>query len=164
MGKRILWRTQAYEKEGKTCIRVEIEYDGETPHFGGPAWIRRGSVTEMASDEIFQRLIEYRLSKVRELAKWINGKVTITPDIGVPDEFYLDRTTQPMRVHPRLGSGSHAAKLLSVNRFWVTFELAERRRSEPLEKVTLSWDDKNDQLQLLIKISKGNFYIGPDFG
>ena len=42
---RILWRSQVYEKDGKPCVRIEIEYDGETPHFGGAAWVRHGSST-----------------------------------------------------------------------------------------------------------------------
>jgi hypothetical protein len=146
----ILWRAEVYEKDGKTCIRVEIEYDGETPHFGGAAWVRRGSVTESASDEVFQRLIEFRLSKVRELAKWINQEVTVTPDIGVPHEVRFD-AAHTMQMHPRLLS-SVKAMLRSVNSFWVTFETHNHRQSEPLEKVTLSCDDEHDNLQLLIKV------------
>jgi predicted HTH transcriptional regulator len=38
----IVWRQKLYEKEGKTCIRIEIDYSGETPHFAGAAWIRKG--------------------------------------------------------------------------------------------------------------------------
>ena len=49
----ILWRCFVYQKECKDCVRVEIEYDGETPHFGGKAWVRKGSTTKEASDEIF---------------------------------------------------------------------------------------------------------------
>ncbi len=42
---------------------------------GGPAWVRRGSSSVPASEEVFQRLIDYRTSKVRELAKWIDKEV-----------------------------------------------------------------------------------------
>jgi len=147
----ILWRSQVYKKDGKTCIRVEIEYDGETPHFGGAAWVRRGSVTEPASDEVFQRLIEFRLSKVRELAKWIDQEVTVTPDTGVLHEVSFD-AEPPVRRHPRWPHGPQKAILRSVNNFWLTLEIDNHRRSEPLEKVTLSWDDKHDRLELLIKV------------
>ena len=41
----IIWRQQLYEKEHKTCIRIEIEYCNDTPHFGDAAWIRHGSET-----------------------------------------------------------------------------------------------------------------------
>jgi predicted HTH transcriptional regulator len=39
----IIWRERVYEKGEKTCVEVEIEYSGETPHFGSPAWVRIGS-------------------------------------------------------------------------------------------------------------------------
>jgi len=28
----IVWRSTAYVKDGKPCVRVEIEYSGDTPH------------------------------------------------------------------------------------------------------------------------------------
>lgn len=136
----ILWRSQVYEKDGKICVRIEIEYDGETPHFGGAAWIRRGSVTEKATDEVFQRLIEFRLSKVRKLAEWIDKQITVRPDIGFPSlSHYL------------WGTGDESATLRDVNSFWVTFESRMTRISEPLEKIVLSWDDINQHLKVLIR-------------
>src|SRR5438552_12198173 len=56
----ILYRYSVYEKEGKSCIRVEVENSGQTPHFGGIAWIRRGSETIKATDKVFQSLIDVR--------------------------------------------------------------------------------------------------------
>ena len=50
----VIWRSEVYEKDGQQCVRVEIEHSGDTPHFGGPAWIRRGSDTVKASDAEFQ--------------------------------------------------------------------------------------------------------------
>lgn len=67
----IIWRQQLYETGGKTCIRVEIEYSGDTPHFGDAAWIRVGSESVRASDAMLQKLVELRLTKVRELNKWL---------------------------------------------------------------------------------------------
>lgn len=145
----IVWQGRAYEKDGKTCVRVEIEYDGETPHFGGPAWVRRGSVTEKATDDVFQRLIDFRGSKVRELAKWQDKAVTVVGDtgrlreIGKLDESY----------HPRwLDYPGQEQVLRFVNSFWVTVEVPGGKASEPLEKVTLSWDDQNNRLKVLIKV------------
>jgi len=146
----ILWRTQVYKKEDKDCVRIEIEYDGETPHFGGIAWIRRGSATESASDEIFQRLIEFRLSKVRELAKWIGKEITLAPDIGTPINPW--RNDSMFITHPRLPAGRQKAILRAVNSFWATFEIGQHNLSEPLEKIALSWDDQHDRLEVLVKV------------
>jgi len=61
----IIWRQQLYELKGKTCIRLEIEYSTDIPHFGDAAWIRQGSETVKASDAMFQKLIDLRSSKIR---------------------------------------------------------------------------------------------------
>jgi hypothetical protein len=149
----ILWRSQTYEKEGRTCVRVEIEYDGETPHFGGAAWIRRGSITEQAPDEVFQRLIDFRLSKVRELAKWIDKEITATPDLGLPFEYNFLGGATTQTVHPRWHFNvDQAAVVRFVNSFWVTLEARGQRISEPLEKIVLSWDDSHNRLRVLIKV------------
>jgi hypothetical protein len=147
----ILWKSFVYEKDGKPCMRVEIEYDGETPHFGDAAWIRRGSVTEKASDEVFQHLVEFRLSKVRQLAKWIGEGITVSPDLEMPLGMPSTYPTRTL-IHPRWVS-PETVRLLSVNSFWVTFQQGDgRRASEPLEKIVLSWDDENDRLRVLVKV------------
>jgi hypothetical protein len=42
------------------------------------------------------------------------------------------------------------AKLVFVNRFWVTLENTEGKKSEPLEKLTLSYDDENQRLKIIV--------------
>jgi hypothetical protein len=114
----IVWRQTVYDKNGEYCIRVEIEYSGDTPHFGEAAWIRRGSETVKASDQMFQRLIELRTSVVRELAQWVGKEIVIEGDHGTVS--FQERVHVG---HPRW-AGSFPAKLLSVNQFWITFEMA----------------------------------------
>ena len=148
----ILYKSFVYEKEGKTCVRVEIEYNGETPHFGGAAWVRHGSATKEASDEVFQKLIEFRLGKVKELAMWVDKDVIVEPDTGT----LMDSREggENYMVIPRLSPnirGPRKATLLFVNNFWVTFKLKDRQYSEPLEKIILSWDNDHRSLKLLLK-------------
>jgi len=134
----IIWSSHVYEKEGKYCVRVEIEHSGNTPHFGGVAWVRRGSSTIEASEEVFQALIELRLEMVRELSKWINKEVTIDGGRVRPWDFPW--------------ASEELAKVVFVNRFWITLERAHGERlSESLEKLTLSYDDKRNQLKILIR-------------
>jgi hypothetical protein len=144
----IIWKSKVYEKDGKTCVRIEIEYDGETPHFGDAAWVRRGSETIKATDEVFQKLIELRLGKVRELAKWIDKDVRFEIDrrvrsanLGVTYEKFL-----------RQPSSQNKATLLEVNSFWVKLHLysLNTNHSVPLENTTLNWDDDNNCLKLII--------------
>jgi hypothetical protein len=141
----IVWKSEVYEKEGKYCVRVEIDFSGDTPHFAGSAWVRRGSETVKASDEVFQRLIEVRLDKVRELAKWEGKNVTVEGDVSNVE--FRERNVYG---HPRW-PGQSPAVLKSVNAFWATFEVQGKNRSEPLEKLLLSWDDNADRLKILVK-------------
>lgn len=143
----ILWRSYVYQKNDKPCVWVEIEYDGETPHFGGKAWVRKGSITEEANDETFQRLIEYRSSKVRELAKWQGKTIFIEPDTSETMNRFQGQLFQ---VIPRLTSGKEAV-LLIVNGFWATFKIEGKEQSEPLEKLVLSWNDSTATLKVLLK-------------
>jgi hypothetical protein len=135
----IVWRSRVYEKEQKPCIRVEIEYDGETPHFGGVAWIRRGSESVKATDQIFQKLIEFRNSKVRYLAGWIGKPVTFV-DVLVQVEGYAAEGPIAMR-----------AILTSVSEFYLTVQLESGLLSVPLEDFKLSWDDQNARPKLIVR-------------
>lgn len=144
----ILWRSSVYEKNSVSCVRVEIEYDGETPHFGGAAWVRRGSITQHASEEAFQKLIDFRLSKTRELAKWIDKEITVEPDLGETIHTHQGRSD---RIIPRLRHSRYKATLRHANSFWTTFEYNDQRHSEPLDKILLSWDDKDNVLKIMVK-------------
>lgn len=142
----IVWRSQVYERGGKPCVRVEIEYSGDTPHFGEAAWIRRGSESVKASDEIFQKLIELRCSVVRELAQRIGQRIFIEGDQG--SVSFAERIRGG---HPRW-PGTVEGEIKSVNRFWATFEVfgpPKKTASEPIERLMLSWQDK--QLKVIVK-------------
>ena len=151
----ILWKSEIYKKEDKNCIRIEIDYDGDTPHFGGPAWIRRGSETIKATDEIFQNLIEIRLDIVRELTKWVGKIITIYGDDStVPQKIEndFDGDKRVINYDHRWPSVGIDAKIINVNRFWVTFEITDNneRKSEPLRKLTLNYDDEKNRLKVIV--------------
>lgn len=145
----IIWKAEVYEKEEKHCVRIEIEYDGDTPHFGGIAWVRKGSETIKATDEVFQKLIELRLGKVRELAKWIDKEVRFEIDrrvrsanLGITYEKFF-----------RMPPSKNKVTLLEVNSFWVKLQYSSGlKNSVPLENTILNWDDDNNNcLKLIIK-------------
>ena len=113
--------------------------------------MRRGSSTDLATDEIFQKLIELRLAMVRELCKWLNKNVTVHGDTS---------TLPPPRKMPFDGGfesfihrwdWENEAKLVVVNRFWITLEIEGKKKSEPLEKLILSYDDNNDRLKVIVR-------------
>jgi Putative DNA-binding domain len=143
----IVWRSQVYEKDSKYCVRVEIEYSGDTPHFGGSAWVRRGSETVKANDEVFQRLIDLRLGKVCELAKWLGKDVTVRWDFSTMPE----RSMHQHLIAQRWPVES-TVKVVSVNNFWVTFERQDGgQASEPLNKIVINYDNQAACLQVTVQ-------------
>lgn len=148
----ILWKSIVYKKNDKYCIRIEIEYSEETPHFGGSAWIRKGSETIKATDEVFQRLIDIRSSKVTELSKWLDKYVTVVTDYSTlppqTDPGIKGRLAQRMSLRWR---GNENVKIICVNQYWITFDVNSKQKySEPIKKITLSFDNINDRLKLIV--------------
>jgi len=151
----IYYRTEVYEREGKQCVRVDVKRNGLAPHFGGPAWIRRGSETRKATDELYQQMIDQRQSKVSLLLKWLNKEVTVEgteqPDFVPPGAVQLVPPQQEWSV------GRHDATLNVVNAHWVTFAVrlsqygSLTEKSEPTEGLLLSWDDEKHRLKVLVK-------------
>lgn len=137
----VLWSVKPYTKEGKVCLRVEIEYSGDTPHFGGAAWVRRGSESLPASAEMFQKLIMLRTSKARELYKWLDKEVTVT--WIKKDDF---------REVAKANNHFRTSKLVGLTAFYVTFENLDgtARHSEPVTALTLSWDDAKDRIRIFV--------------
>jgi hypothetical protein len=136
----IVWRSQVYEKEHKFCIRVEIEYVGETPHFGGAAWIRHGSESVKANDQIFQKLIEFRNSKVRYPTAWLGKPITFVDVIVMVQGYPAEGPPVAMR-----------ATLVFVSEFYLTVQLEDGPLSVPLEDFKLSWDDENAWPKLIVR-------------
>lgn len=148
----IVWHQETYTKEGKTAIRVEIRHSGDTPHFGGAAWVRKGSESVRATDEVFQKLIDLRLNKVRELSKWIGKTVTVEFDHISTGQPYHIWASQPSMYGVRWG-GRQKVELRAVNSYWVELhKLSDQTTvSEPLQKLVLSYDFEEDQLKLTVK-------------
>ncbi|WP_420627582.1 helix-turn-helix domain-containing protein [Candidatus Leptofilum sp.] len=151
----ILWRSMIYKKMDKFCVRIEIEHDGDTPHFGGPAWVRQGSETVIATEQVFQQLVDLRSDIVSELAKWLGKKVTVHGDTStVP----VSRREESIGARPMIHLFSHRwawdelAEVVFINNYWVTFDKLKigKRVSEPLSKITLSFDDENDRLRVIV--------------
>lgn len=146
----IYFKTEVYEREGKQCVRVDIKHNGLAPHFGGPAWVRRGSETIRATEEMYQRMVEVRQSKIRVLSLWLKQTVTVEGTRARP--FMAD----PHSVLTAEWSvGQHEATLEAVNIHWATFNVhgmgSQRfEKSEPMEKLLLSWDDERKRLKVLV--------------
>jgi hypothetical protein len=146
----IYFKTEVYEREGKQCVRVDIKHNGLAPHFGGAAWVRKGSETVRATAELYQQLVDMRQSKIQVLAKWLNQDATVE---GIHAKAYFAGTHHSYE----WSAGVHQATLQAVNIHWVTFKVipnldnAPFEKSEPMEKLLLGWDDDRNRLKVLVR-------------
>lgn len=134
----IFYRTEVYERDAKQCVRVDIEHNGLAPHFSGAAWVRKGSQTMKATEELYQKMVEQRHSKVHELSKWLGKTITVSWAMGT------------YNAGPNWYSAS--CELLSVTAQYCTFKDKEqgRQQSEPLQWLDLNWDDRANCLQIFV--------------
>ncbi len=146
----IYYRSEVYEREGKQCVRVDIKHNGQAPHFGGPAWVRQGSQSSKATEELYQQMIDQRQSKVRVLMQWLNKVVTVE---GTQRTQAVAPGSIVPRFNPEWSVGEHQATLILVNGHWVTFSVQPSfaEMSEPIEKVWLSWDNQRKRPKVVIK-------------
>ena len=136
----IYYRTEVYERDGKQCVRVDIKYNGLAPHFGGRCWVRRGSASVPATEEMYQQLIDLRSSKVTELMQWVGKKIIVSWSAA-------DRHVQG----PNWWSCPCA--LSKVTGHFSTFEKWGHQglhQSEPNQWLNLSWSDKDKVLQVYV--------------
>ncbi len=149
----IYYRTEVYERDGKQCLRVDVKHNGQAPHFGGQAWVRQGSQTVKATEEIYQQLVDQRQSKVRILMRWLNKEMTVE---GTQKAKTFPPGQMPSFDDEEWSVGLHKATLIAVNEHWVTFDVhtsatSHAEMSEPLEKVLLSWDNQRARPKVVIK-------------
>ncbi|HLV95949.1 MAG TPA: ATP-binding protein [Candidatus Acidoferrales bacterium] len=72
--------------EGK-FIAVVVPGSSQGPHFSGPAYVRSGPTNAKASKEQFERLVDRRERKVREILKWQNKAVKLVRLWAVPSNL-----------------------------------------------------------------------------
>ena len=132
--------------EDKLVVAAVVSYSKRKPHFAGPAWVRSGSRSVKASEELYQDLLTSHCDKAGELLKWKGKQVTV-------------RT-----VNKRLGNHHSdfeagydretTATIVSVEPFTVTFSLdsfAHERCIEPLKRVELDWDPSLSRRRVIVR-------------
>lgn len=133
----IAWRQRPYEKNGKSCLIIEIEFSGDTPHFADAAWVRKNNESVKASDEMFQKLIELRTSKIQELTQWVGKTITVSWSAAANLTHGPNWNKLP-------------CKVVRVTGHYATFAPAGVERSEPLGWLELAWDDQDKRLRIYV--------------
>lgn len=71
----IEYKTREIRKSGRRLLAIIVAGSAKGPHFSGPAYVREGSVTVAASEELFPRIVDRRGRKVREILKWKDKQI-----------------------------------------------------------------------------------------
>lgn len=134
-------------QEKQNVVVVIIPPSDKRPHFTGPAYIRRGSESVAASAEIFDELIHSRNSKAAKLLDFKNKRTQVRA-VGLGHR--LGET--------RLSADSHHREaadcwILDCTAQFVRLEKvgSQLRFSEPIENVTITYDEEKWCPVLVIK-------------
>jgi len=132
---------------GKDILAVIVPFSLNRPHFAGPAYIRLGSESVVASEEIFQELIDSRTSKAAEILKWKDKIVTVEvqgKELGNPKYPIDERYRGIYKAHKCIifECNSHYVRMKDI--------ASDRCVSEPLSFVKLNYDESEDRLMLIV--------------
>jgi hypothetical protein len=144
----IYYRTEVYEREGKQCVRVDIRHNGLAPHFAGAAWVRKGSQTVRATEDLYQQMVTLRNDKARVMTQWLDKAVTVSYPLQ-------ESASSPLKAHHR-HVFIELSTLIYVGNHWITVSIPlsdgkRLERSEPIEYLLLSWDDVRKRLNIIVR-------------
>jgi len=114
-------------------LAVIVPGSPNRPHFAGPAYVRDGARTVVASKEQFDALIASRDSKAYEILQW-RGKGIMFTNIARGE------------LHP---SSYSRASVVDCNKHYVTVNVGGGSFSVPLDRVHLGFDYETKVLQLI---------------
>ncbi len=131
--------------DGKAVVAVVIPFNDNRPYFAGRAYIRKGSSSVDASDDMFTMLVAQRLTKCRPILEHLGQLITVvvrgkqlgsTKPLG--DKYY--RATHDCRI---VACEPHFVRLYDIT--------THSYSSEPMENVRVMWDEDKNRLLLLIE-------------
>jgi hypothetical protein len=122
-----------------------VSHDRNSPHFAGAAYIRQGSESVIASEKVFDDLIKRRIDKVHEILKWKDKIITVTAlgkKLG---------STKP--ISSPMHRESCECSIEDCTPYYVRLRniVNDQYISEPLESVSISYDEKKYRLMLIVK-------------
>lgn len=136
------------ETEGKSVVAVVVEHSRKKPHFSGPAFVRRGSESVAATEELYNELIASRNSKTHKLLQWKSKRVTA---------FALGRPLDGKGRHDKSYRARHELIIerCDAHSLSVSDPASGRHYSIELERLSLSedettFDEGKPRLQLSI--------------
>jgi hypothetical protein len=137
----IQYTTRVLDETGRPFLCVLVPESRQRPHFAGPAYIRAGSKTVIASDQQFARLIAERSSKGYLLGRHEGKAVRVSSS----------RSGRPALVVGRVIGWAHE-EIVGCTAFSVTLRAAGgTTRAVNLERVEIVEDIASGEISLEIR-------------
>lgn len=130
--------SEALIVDGKSIVMVIVPTSKKRPHFAGTAYVRIGSETVKAPEEVFKRLLYEHHDKCREIQRHLGKTITVF-DI------------KPMII----GQYPWTVTLLDCTPHIVRYRIkaSEIEVSKSLEEVIITEDNKTQRFALRVKTS-----------
>lgn len=141
----IAFTSEVLDFDGKAVLAVVVPYSKNRPHFSGPAFVRRGSESVAASPELFDELIVSRNDKVAAILRMRGSPISVIclqHKLGsterISDQRYRTRSECSIQ-----SCNAHTVRLSDLG--------SGTNITEPLELVTVSYDEEKHRPMLVIK-------------
>ncbi len=144
----IQYSTEVLSIDGKAVVAIVVPSSVVKPHFTGPAYVRVGSESVKASEQLYEELLLSRTDKAREILVHKNEIFTVL-GIGyklgsnkpLPDAGY--REMRECRIE---ACSAHLVTLRDIG--------ADVRFSEPIEHVTVNYDHEKNRPMLMVRFPR----------
>jgi hypothetical protein len=148
----IAFTTELLPVQEKIVIAVVIPPSLSRPHFAGQAFVREGNKSIKASERVFNDVVAARNTKAGQLQQYIGKPVTLISakhQIGRPEfEGFQAGTAMRRALTER------QAVITEVNSFFVRFEINQTRFAEPLDNLSLSYDEEKWRPLIVVRFDR----------
>jgi hypothetical protein len=134
---------QIFSGNGREALAVIVPFSPNRPHFAGPAYIRSGSKSIQASEQVFNELIFSRNDKVRTLLAYKGKLVSV---VNVQKTVMGHQTSN-------WGAGT---KIAACNQHFLTISHGtepHNQKSFPLDQIEISFDHQLNLLMVQVPAS-----------
>jgi hypothetical protein len=137
----IEYKTRIIKRNGQSFLAIIIPGSAAGPHFSGPAYVREGSSTVKASEELFPRLVDRRERKVRKILEWKNQRILMRRYV-----------TNPSPTQQRNPWAYSDARVMDCTAEWLQLEIGGDSFSFALDTVNLLGHAPNPPKLLQIEV------------
>jgi hypothetical protein len=138
----IIFQSEVLSVEGMNVVAVVVPESNSRPHFAGPAYVREGSESVRASEELFKDLLTSHTDPGRAILKHKGEMITVVT--------HRKKLGSTKYLGDKLYRAIHECRVESCNPHYVTLYDYNTKQTvnEPLKNITVSFDHKRSRFQI----------------